>query len=225
MHISYESGILENPSNRPNEDMFVWTKSLESRLKSFELELANNLDSKQFLTTVSNFFNEIKSTEIEIRIESGLPVKLTINHSNQIIENSVEIIKTLNNIGAQHGVGRIDIVEDRFIGMKSRGCYETPGATIIYTAIQDLQTLCLDKEVNKIRQNLAVSFAEKVYNGLWFSPEGLFLKSCLVNCQKLVTGTVKLSIFAGRVTIIGRSADRSLYDENLVRYLSFINLN
>ena len=108
-------------------------------------------------------------------------------------------------------------MEDRFIGMKSRGVYETPGGTILFTAIQDLQTLCLDKEVNKIRQNLAAQFAEKVYNGLWFSPEGLYLKSCLVMSQRLVAGVVKLSIFAGRITVTGRSADRSLYDEDLVR--------
>lgn len=217
MHISYESGILENPANRPNEDMFAWTKSLESKIQAIRSKLSQNLDSNQS-STVLDFLNELKPTEIELRFVSGLPVKLIINDESKIeLTDSVQILHKLNEIGANHGCGRIDIVEDRFIGMKSRGVYETPGATILFTAIQDLQILCLDKEVNKIRQNLANQFAEKVYNGLWFAPDGLYLKSCLSLSQKLVTGFVRLSIFAGRITVTGRSADKSLYDENLVR--------
>lgn len=145
MHISYESGILENPLNKPNDDMFNWTKSLESRIKEFESKLANT-DSKEVLSTVTKFLKEVKPTDLEIKLASGIPVELSFD--GKVIKDSVEIIKTLNEIGAQHGVGRIDIVEDRFIGMKSRGVYETPGSTILYAAVQDLQTLCLDKVRN-----------------------------------------------------------------------------
>ena len=110
MHISYESGILEKPINRPNEDMFAWTKSLEAKVQSVQSKLSKGLKPDELLSTVSNFLNDIKATDIELKIEEGIPVKLHIGGSNQTITDSVQIIKTLNDIGAQHGVGRIDIV-------------------------------------------------------------------------------------------------------------------
>ena len=103
--------------------------------------------------------------------------------------------------------------------MKSRGVYETPGGTIIWNAIRDLETLCLDREVNKIRSQLAQEFAEKVYYGLWFSPECDYIRACLQMSQKLVNGYVILELFKGNVYIKGRKAVNSLYDQQLVRYL------
>ena len=146
MHISYESGILEKPINRPREDMFTWTKSLESKVQLFESKLSTS-NLSELKLTISNFLTEIKPTEIELKFLNGIPIKLDVldSNGNRTITDSVQLVKTLNDIGAKHGCGRIDIVEDRFIGMKSRGVYETPAGTILFAAIQDLQTLCLDK--------------------------------------------------------------------------------
>ena len=110
MHISYESGILEKPINRPNEDMFAWTKSLEAKVESIQSKLLKGLRSDDLLSTVSSFLNEIKPTDVKIKISAGIPVELHVAGSDQTVTDSVQIIKTLNTIGAQHGVGRIDIV-------------------------------------------------------------------------------------------------------------------
>ena len=114
MHISYESGILENPLNEPKEEMFAWTRSLESKLQTLESKLTKNLDSKALLANVSDFLDAVRPTDVEIRLINGIPIKLTVNGSNKAIEDSVEIMKTLNDIGAKHGVGRIDIVSIYF---------------------------------------------------------------------------------------------------------------
>jgi len=191
MHISFESGILEDPMAPAPADMYQLTVGPEKWPDSPE--------------------------ELSIEIEKGIPIKVTNNSTKQVIEGSVGIFSYLNDVGGRHGVGRIDITEDRFIGMKSRGVYETPGGTILFQAVRDLEVVCLDREVNKIRNSLAQTFSEKVYYGLWFSPEGSYLRRCLNLSQKLVSGKVLLHIFKGNVYVRGRAATKSLYDQELVR--------
>nr|XP_009664090.1 PREDICTED: argininosuccinate synthase [Struthio camelus australis] len=116
----------------------------------------------------------------------------------------------------KHGVGRIDIVENRFIGMKSRGIYETPAGTILYHAHLDIEAFTMDREVRKIKQGLAVKFSELVYNGFWHSPECEFIRHCISHSQELVEGKVRLSVFKGQVYILGRESPQSLYNEELV---------
>jgi argininosuccinate synthase len=199
MHVSYESGILEDPMALAPETMF------------------------QMTALRSNWPDQ--SEEIEIEFTAGSAVRVRNETTGEQVRGSVDIFQYLNKIGGRHGVGRIDITEDRFIGMKSRGVYETPAGTILFDAVRDLEVLCLDREVNKIRSYLAGVFSEKVYNGLWFSPEGAYVRSCLQKSQDLVNGCVRLSLYKGKVYVTGRRADKSLYDQELVRYVSFFNSN
>lgn len=192
MHISFESGILEDPMTPAPESMFQMTALRE------------------------NWPNE--SDEIEITFKSGAAVRVLNETTKEVVEGSVEIFQYLNRIAGAHGIGRIDITEDRFIGMKSRGVYETPAGTVLYEAVRDLEVLCLDREVNKVRAFLANIFSEKVYYGLWYSPEGTYVRSCLDMSQKLVNGCVRMSLYKGKVYVTGRKAVKSLYDQELVRY-------
>lgn len=191
MHISFESGILEDPMTPAPENMFQMTAP-RSKWP----------DGKE---------------DIHITFKSGAAVRVVNNTSNQVVEGSVQIFQYLNRIAGAHGIGIIDITEDRFIGMKSRGVYETPAGTVLFEALRDLEVLCLDREVNKIRALLANIFSEKVYYGLWYSPEGAYVRSCLQKSQDLVNGSVKLSLYKGKVYVTGRQAERSLYDQELVR--------
>lgn len=143
MHISYESGVLEDPMNCPPTSMFAWTKSLDVRLQEFEQTLKSQPGNAQQL--VQELVQNIQPSRLLLHFKAGVPVRLVIENNGVQYTDSLQILKVLNKIGAEHGVGRIDIVEDRFIGMKSRGVYETPGATIVYQAVRDLETLCLDK--------------------------------------------------------------------------------
>merc|ERR1712086_681565 len=122
----------------------------------------------------------------------------------------------LNKVGGAHGVGRIDIVENRFVGMKSRGCYETPGGTVLHSALLDLETLTMDREVMRIRDTLGVKFTELVYNGFWFSPEMDLLLTTFEKASEAVTGEVNVRLLKGNVLNIGRSSPYSLYNEDLV---------
>lgn len=121
----------------------------------------------------------------------------------------------MNSLGGSHGIGRIDLVENRFVGMKSRGVYETPGATILQTAHLDLEIFCLDREVWRVKNYLAEKMAEYVYNGFWFSPEAGFVKNCLTESQRHVTGRVVLEIYKGSCNVVGRGSIQSLYNQEL----------
>ncbi|TRY87932.1 hypothetical protein DNTS_005229, partial [Danionella cerebrum] len=188
MHISYESGILENPK-RSNCDV-----------------LQNRAPADLYLMTRNPEECPDKADELEISFSSDGTVR----------DSPLEIFRYLNEIGGKHGVGRIDIVENRFIGMKSRGIYETPGGTILFQAHLDLETLTMDREVFKIKQSLGVKLAELVYNGFWFSPEGEFLRRCVEESQKEVQGRIRLATFKGQVYILSRECERSLYNQELV---------
>uniref|UniRef100_A0A3Q2X7N4 Argininosuccinate synthase n=1 Tax=Haplochromis burtoni TaxID=8153 RepID=A0A3Q2X7N4_HAPBU len=190
MHISYESGILENPKSRAPADLYLMTKNPE--------------DSPNVQDV------------LEIEFKNGVPVKVT-NMNDGISKNTaLDVFSYLNEIGGKHGVGRIDIVENRFIGMKSRGIYETPGGTVLLKAHLDIETFTMDKEVRRIKQGLGIKFSELVYNGFWYSPECDFVRHCIAKSQENVEGKVQLSVFKGQVYILGRESPKSLYNEELV---------
>lgn len=190
MHISYESGVLEDPSKDAPEELYQMTVS---PLKA--------PDVPDVLT---------------VEFKSGLPIKVTNEKDNIVKDKSLEIFEYLNAIGGKHGIGRIDIVENRFVGLKSRGVYETPGGTILYEGHLDLETFCMDREVRRLKQYLAVKLSEQIYNGFWYSPEGEFLRETLAISQRYVTGSVKVRLFKGMAQAISRSSPNSLYNQELV---------
>lgn len=190
MHISYESGILENPKSHAPVDLYLMTKNPQ--------DAPNTPDV------------------LEIEFKNGVPVKVTNFKEGITKDSALDIFLYLNDVGGKHGVGRIDIVENRFIGMKSRGIYETPGGTILLAAHLDIETFTMDKEVRRIKQGLGIKFSELVYNGFWYSPECEFVRHCIDKSQENVEGKVQLSVCKGHVCILGRESPRSLYNEELV---------
>lgn len=187
-HISYEAGILEDPNTTPPADMWKLTQSPEKAPREPE--------------------------KISIEFAKGIPVKLTLTASGESFTDSVDVFLKLNALARKHGIGRVDIVENRFIGVKSRGCYESPGATILRAAHIDLEGLTLDREVRRIRDQIVTTkFSEILYYGFYFSPECQYIRGCIPPSQITVNGTVKLSLYKGSVTIEGRSSDELLYDE------------
>ncbi|HEX2438473.1 MAG TPA: argininosuccinate synthase [Methylomirabilota bacterium] len=148
----------------------------------------------------------------------------------------VALLEALNRLGAEHGIGRVDLVENRFVGMKSRGCYETPGGTILVAARRALESITLDREVLHLRDSLVPRYAEMIYYGFWFSPERQALQGFLDECVKDVTGTVRLKLYKGNITVAGRRSPRSLYRTDFATFEAdsvyrqrdaegFINLN
>uniref|UniRef100_A0AAY4BGZ5 argininosuccinate synthase n=2 Tax=Denticeps clupeoides TaxID=299321 RepID=A0AAY4BGZ5_9TELE len=190
MHISYESGILENPKNHAPSDLYLMTKNPD--------DSPNHPDV------------------LEIEFNRGVPVRVTHLKDGRSEDTPLDIFSFLNEIGGKHGVGRIDIVENRFIGMKSRGIYETPGGTILYHAHLDIEAFTMDREVRRIKQGLGIKFSELIYNGFWYSPECEFVRHCISKSQENVEGKVQLSVFKGQVYILGRESPKSLYNEELV---------
>lgn len=186
-HISFEAGILEDPDTTPPKDMWKLT-----------------VDPEDAPNTPENF---------TIFFENGLPSKLVYDNGKEVTE-PVELFLTANKIARRNGVGRIDIVENRFIGIKSRGCYETPGLTLLRTAHIDLEGLTLDREVRQIRdQYVTPTWARILYNGLYFSPEGEYVRALIAPSQKTVNGQVRMSAYKGNLIVLGRSSEtEKLYD-------------
>ena len=147
---------------------------------------------------------------VEIGFEHGVPVSV-----DGMKLEPVQLVELLNEIAARNAVGRIDLVENRFVGIKSRGLYETPGGTLITTAHRELEALTLDREVAHYKQQVALRYAEIVYFGLWFTPLREALDAFVENTQQLVTGSVKLSLYKGNVTVSGRASEFSLYSNEL----------
>ena len=148
----------------------------------------------------------------------------------------VDLLTTLNRIGGEHGIGRVDLVENRYVGMKSRGVYETPGGTILHVARRALESLTLDREVLHLRDGLVPRYAEMIYYGFWFAPERRALQTLMDECAQEVTGTVRLGLYKGNVTVVGRRSPRSLYRPDFATFEAdtvyrqrdaegFINLN
>ena len=128
------------------------------------------------------------------------------------------LLAVLNEIGGEHGVGRVDLVENRYVGLKSRGVYETPGGTILRAAHRAVESITLDREVMHLRDSLSPRYAELVYNGYWFAPEREALQKLIDEAQKPVTGTARLKLYKGNVTVVGRKAPKSLYRPDLVTF-------
>jgi argininosuccinate synthase len=191
MHISYESGVLEDPATPAPDDIYQ-------------------------MTTDPRTAPEVPD-QLEIHFEDGVP-KLVKNLKEGITvaDSPLNIFLYLNKVGGRHGVGRIDIVENRFVGLKSRGVYETPGGAILYEAHLDLETFTMDRELRRVKQNLATAFTEQVYNGFWFSPECDFTRACINLSQSPVTGQVVVQLYKGHVYIVARQAPHSLYNKELV---------
>jgi len=161
---------------------------------------------KMFLLTNSPESAPDVPVYVEIDYEAGDPVAVDGNRVPP-----VALLETLNRLGGEHGVGRVDLVENRFVGMKSRGVYETPGGTILHAAHRALESLTLDREVLHLRDSLVPRYAEMIYYGFWFSPEREALQGLIDQIQKDVTGTVRLKLYKGTLTVAGRRSPRSLY--------------
>lgn len=179
-HISFEGGILEDPWNEPQEDMFLLSVSPEKAPD--------------------------KPTYIEIGYRSGDPVSLDGKELSP-----AALLEKLNQLGGANGIGRIDIVENRYVGMKSRGVYETPGGTILHAAHRAMESITIDREVMHFKDSLVTRYAELVYYGYWFAPEREVLQGTVDATQKNVTGSVRLKLYKGNCIVVGRKSPHSLY--------------
>jgi len=151
--------------------------------------------------------------KLEIDFENGDPVAI-----DGVKMAPIELLQKLNSLGGEHGVGRVDLVENRYVGMKSRGVYETPGGTILHAARAAIESLVLDREVLRLRQDLMPRYAGLVYNGFWFSPERETLQRMIDDIAQQITGTARLKLFKGAVTTLGRKAPKSLYRTDIVTF-------
>ncbi len=151
--------------------------------------------------------------EITLSFEKGEPVAI-----DGVRYGAVDLLTKLNFLGGEHGIGRVDLVENRFVGMKSRGVYETPGVTILQTAHRALESITMDREVTRLRDSLGTKFAESVYYGFWFAPEFEILKNLVNQTQEVVNGDVRLKLYKGNTTVTGRRSPNSLYRERVVTF-------
>ena len=154
-----------------------------------------------------------KPTYIELEFRKGSPIAI---NGEELAPAA--LLATLNKLGGENGIGRLDMVENRFVGMKSRGVYETPGGTILRAAHRDLETITLDREVLKIRDSLVPRYSELIYNGFWFSPEMQIMQRTMDDCQETVNGVVRLKLYKGNCIPVGRKSDRSLYQESFATF-------
>ncbi len=166
-----------------------------------------------FLMTKSPENAADKSEEIILTFEKGEPVAIDGEKYG-----AVDMLSKLNHLGGEHGIGRVDLVENRFVGMKSRGVYETPGVTILQAAHRALESITMDREVMRLRDSLGVKFAESIYYGFWFAPEFTILRSMIDQTQETVSGEVRIKLYKGNVTILGRKSPNSLYKERVVTF-------
>jgi len=187
-HLSHEDLDLENPANEPNYDKI--------------LELG-----------VSPEKAPDKPTYVTISFEKGIPVAL-----DGVKMNGVALIKKLNEIGGANGIGIVDLVENRLVGMKSRGVYETPGGTILYAAHEALETLCLDRDTQHFKMQTAIKFSELVYFGQWYTPLREALSAFVDSTQQTVTGDVKLKLYKGNIINAGITSPYSLYSEEIATF-------
>ena len=170
-------------------------------------------DEDMFMLSVSPEKAPDKATIIEIQYEAGNPV--AINGEKM---SPAKLLERLNQYGGDNGVGRIDIVENRFVGMKSRGIYETPGGTILHQAHRAIESITLDREVTFLRDSLIPAYARMIYNGFWYSPERELIQQTVDQMQTHVTGEVRLKLYKGNVIVLGRKAEKSLYNQNIASF-------
>merc|ERR1712174_165527 len=166
-------------------------------------------DESMFKMTVSPQAAPDKAEDVPIEFEKGIPVKITNSSDGTDLTDPLAIFLYCNKIAGKHGVGRIDIVENRFVGIKSRGVYETPGGTLLRAAHLDLEGVCMDREVKRITETyLASEFARLCYNGFWFAPEMELIRNSIDYSQRDVEGAVLIELYKGNVTIKGRRSDK-----------------
>jgi argininosuccinate synthase len=190
-----------------SRDRNLWHLSHEGG----ELEDAGNAPyPSTWLMTKSPQEAPDREEKVEIGFEQGVPVSV-----NGLKMDPVSLIELLNEIGGRNAIGRVDLVENRFVGIKSRGCYETPGGTVLVTAHRELEALCLDREVQHFKQHIGLKYAELVYFGLWFTPLREALDGFVESTQKNITGTVALSLYKGNISVVGRKSEFSLYRTDL----------
>ncbi len=189
MHISHEAGILEDPAYTPEKEIYT--------------KMVLPMDAPD------------KETRIQIHFKDGIPVKVVNKEEKVELTEALELFVYLNKLGGENGIGLLDMVENRFIGIKSRGVYETPGATILLLAHQDIEGIAMDREVMKLRNMLSPKFSELVYNGFWFSPEMDFLMAAMNKSQEVIDGIVYMSLYKGNIMIEGRESPSSLYNQEL----------
>ena len=184
LHTSYEGGILEDPWRKPEESMWLRTKSLEN--------------------------SKSKPQRLDLTFTKG-----DISAINDKKMSPSNVLHYLNNMAGNHGIGRDDIVENRYVGIKSRGCYETPGGTIYYKAHKAMESITLDRELLHLKEDLTNRYSRLVYNGYWFSPERESIQNLIDKSQAKVSGTVRVKLFKGNVIVEGRKSPNSLYSEDL----------
>src|SRR5271165_2412934 len=187
-HISHEGGELEDPANAAPDHIWMLTNSPQDAPDAPE--------------------------EVTVGFESGIPVSVNGNRNL----TAVELLEQLNTIAAKHGVGRIDLVENRFVGMKSRGCYETPGGTILMAAIRELEALTLDRSTLHYKQKLALDYADLVYNGLWFTPLREALDSFFESVSQDTTGEITMRLYKGNLDPVSRKSPNSLYSLKIASF-------
>ncbi len=188
LHISYEGGILEDPSAEPEESMWRWTASPEAAP-----------DSPEYL---------------DLEFSRG-----DITSINGVEMSPASVLFELNRLGGKHGIGRLDLVENRYVGMKSRGCYETPGGTIMLKAHRAIESLTLDREVAHLKDELMPRYASLIYNGYWWSPERAMLQKMIDASQESVNGWVRIKLYKGNVIVCGReSKTDSLFDATIATF-------
>jgi len=188
LHISYESGVLEDP----------WFDASSKEMRGMYKLSAAPEDAPD------------EPEYIELEFEQGDCVAV-----NGKPLSPLGVMKTLNKLGCKHGIGRVDIVENRFVGMKGRGVYETPGGAILHFAHRQMETLTMDREVMHLRDSLIPKYSSLVYNGFWFSPEREALQALVTETQRDVTGVVRLKLYKGNIIVAGRKSPKSLYDPKI----------
>ena len=210
LHISFEAGALEDTwydgSTEADKDMYVLSVAPE--------DAPDTPEYVQFLFENGNIIG-LKNDRLADYIAELNDFEVKGEQDGYTLLTPYGVMRVLNHLGGKHGVGRIDIVENRFVGMKSRGIYETPGGTILLAAHQDLETLTIDREAQHVRDSLIPKYAQLVYNGFWFAPEREAIQALVTETQKTVNGEVRLKLYKGNVINAGRRSPNSLYDEDI----------
>jgi len=189
LHTSYEAGVLEDPANKYDPGMFK--KGIHPKDAPDQTE------------------------NIRITFKEGIPVMVENLDTGESYTDPMELFTYLNGLGYKHGIGIVDMVENRLMGMKSRGVYVTPGGTILYNAHKDLETITLDKEVQHYKLHMADEIGRIIYNGLWFSPEMDFLMAAIDHSQRSVNGSIEMCLYKGNAIVTSRSSENSLYNEGI----------
>ncbi len=211
LHISFEAGILEDPwydaSAEKARDMYVLSVSPEEapdKAEYVELHFAGGL-----CTAIG--YHEIDKLLFELGLGNGV----AFDSDGHARLSPLGVMRVLNKLGGRHGIGRVDMVENRFVGMKSRGVYETPGGAILHFAHRQIESLTMDREVMHLRDSLIPKYAELVYNGFWFAPEREALQAFVGETQRNVSGAVRLKLYKGNIIVAGRKSPVSLYNPQI----------